>query len=1170
MAEDDVLRLKVEASADEAKGALNDTVDSIGALVAKVQGSEGDLRILESVLRADAASGIELTKSLQDLARGASTVGAGVAAAAQSLMDHGAAAQAATQQSGELGSVFDGLAASIRAEADAAQAAQAGAAGMGDVFDSLAASLTQTNAVAKATTAQVQEIADAGAGFAKFADGVKDFIENPLKAIGSLAKDAIMALGPIGTVAVSVAAGIAELGREMFSLVNSAGSAALAVQNFGLKINLGYQETKQLGMMAQLVDTNINSLAMAAWHLADALAQPGSKKGKELLDLGITAKDSGQALLQLLQVLAQIPDKTERLKVAHDLLGRSAQNLLPLISNYEMLTSAVDKLSNHLSDEATQSLIDAHVHVNELKLGLDQLYDKIASLVAKPFTIVVNAILNATTLDNSIDAQIARKQAELNRLNFDAKAVSGQPKLDMGKPDDLAPKAGLLGRPDSERTADMAAMRKQKEQELDDLRAQKEATQQTSAFEKAQNAERVAAAKLRQADDAKTLDGMKNLLAAEKEIERNSRALYLAPGPPEEIDKAGVAMRNATAEVTRLEAAIKAAEKKATPGKDMSQWAAVEEKKAQNQRRLGLEMVAAADEQAHQLLKTHDITQAQLTERLLAAEDARYAIEVNAATRMDELKKKVALAEKKPVPAPDKAPEVLKADHENRQQKIKDTGSDAAMKQDDELAKARIQNTEKVALAQVEAETQAARSAFAAQKVTLEQETQAQLDESTKRYAIQLNAANADMVLAKAKGKDGEKEVLDLTTKIETLYIAHEAELTKIAADGENKRKQATEATELARIKGALDSGTKTVELQQQRVDFEAKLGLISNQQKLQSERDLDSQLDALQRTAIEREMALLDVKDVNYAKKEQELQNKLAALRAQAALRQQKEMEDSLTHTAAIYTKILGGIGTAFQTSVDAVIRGTQTIGGAFANMGKSLILTWTNDLVQLGVKWAQFELLRLVVSKATAASITGVKVAQEGIVTSATAAARAKDAAGEGAIAVAAAASAGTVTAAKIAATTAAATAGALERTAEIVGLAAVAAAAAFAATAAIPLTGPAAAPAAAALAYTQVMAYAPQAAAERGWDLPATGGPFPALLHKKEMVLPEEQADTIRSLKKGGQDQGGGGDSSKQVHAHYHAAAGENPDSIRKNSATFKQMIKDMARRGELRMA
>lgn len=45
-----------------------------------------------------------------------------------------------------------------------------------------------------------------------------------------------------------------------------------------------------------------------------------------------------------------------------------------------------------------------------------------------------------------------------------------------------------------------------------------------------------------------------------------------------------------------------------------------------------------------------------------------------------------------------------------------------------------------------------------------------------------------------------------------------------------------------------------------------------------------------------------------------------------------------------------------------------------------------------------------------------------------------------------------------------------------------------------------------------------------AEGGWDLPA-GGPFPAVLHAREMVLPREEADAIRGLASGRGSRGGG---------------------------------------------
>jgi hypothetical protein len=77
-------------------------------------------------------------------------------------------------------------------------------------------------------------------------------------------------------------------------------------------------------------------------------------------------------------------------------------------------------------------------------------------------------------------------------------------------------------------------------------------------------------------------------------------------------------------------------------------------------------------------------------------------------------------------------------------------------------------------------------------------------------------------------------------------------------------------------------------------------------------------------------------------------------------------------------------------------------------------------------------------------------------------------------------------------------------------------VAGAAAFASTAAIPVVGPALAPAAAAAAVTGALSFLPLAlaSAEGGYDIPAGVNPI-TQLHQREMVLPAEQADVIRSM-------------------------------------------------------
>ncbi len=86
-----------------------------------------------------------------------------------------------------------------------------------------------------------------------------------------------------------------------------------------------------------------------------------------------------------------------------------------------------------------------------------------------------------------------------------------------------------------------------------------------------------------------------------------------------------------------------------------------------------------------------------------------------------------------------------------------------------------------------------------------------------------------------------------------------------------------------------------------------------------------------------------------------------------------------------------------------------------------------------------------------------------------------------------------------------------------------AAVAGSAAFASTAAIPYVGPELAPAAAAAAFAGAMSFAAGLSAEGGYDIPAGINPI-VQTHQREMILPAEDADTIRSFR--GMKPGSGG--------------------------------------------
>ncbi len=105
-------------------------------------------------------------------------------------------------------------------------------------------------------------------------------------------------------------------------------------------------------------------------------------------------------------------------------------------------------------------------------------------------------------------------------------------------------------------------------------------------------------------------------------------------------------------------------------------------------------------------------------------------------------------------------------------------------------------------------------------------------------------------------------------------------------------------------------------------------------------------------------------------------------------------------------------------------------------------------------------------------------------------------------------------------------------------------------------IPYVGPFLAPVAAVTAYAGVMAFA---SAEGGYDIPAGVNPV-TQLHQREMVLPAEHADTIRSLKGGG----GGGDT--HLHLNIQAMDGASVQRVfMQNPAAMAAGLKNAARKG-----
>lgn len=113
-------------------------------------------------------------------------------------------------------------------------------------------------------------------------------------------------------------------------------------------------------------------------------------------------------------------------------------------------------------------------------------------------------------------------------------------------------------------------------------------------------------------------------------------------------------------------------------------------------------------------------------------------------------------------------------------------------------------------------------------------------------------------------------------------------------------------------------------------------------------------------------------------------------------------------------------------------------------------------------------------------------------------------------------------------------------------------------------IPIIGPYLALAAMAAIFAAVSGFGGGArkSAAKGYDIPAGLNPV-TQLHEEEMVLPAKYANAFRGLVANGSGEGGAG--GEQLHNHYHAAPGETPESIRRNSRAHADEMTRLYRNG-----
>jgi hypothetical protein len=270
----------------------------------------------------------------------------------------------------------------------------------------------------------------------------------------------------------------------------------------------------------------------------------------------------------------------------------------------------------------------------------------------------------------------------------------------------------------------------------------------------------------------------------------------------------------------------------------------------------------------------------------------------------------------------------------------------------------------------------------------------------------------------------------------------------------------------------------------------------------------------ALELQAYQKQLSLLDLT----AKARQQINTEIEKLQQKHELEMQKISDDAAKANQQMWEKRLNPISQAFNTSINGMIQGTQTLRQSLANIGDSILAKYAQLGIDMLVKWVANE-----AAKTTATAVgTGERQVIE-----------------------------------QTAATQSKITDAATGKS-QITSAAATGAAKAYQAIVGIPFVGPVLAPIAAGVAFAGIEAFSGMiSSAQGGWErVPADG--MMTELHKNEMVLPAPVADHVRNSMGG---KAGGG---MTVNLSSTDPRGFK-DYLRRNPGALSDALKHANRRG-----
>jgi hypothetical protein len=208
-----------------------------------------------------------------------------------------------------------------------------------------------------------------GGAFAQFGNAVNE-VGGALAGGGSAIAGAAIALGAVGAAAIAGAAGLAELAISGAEVVER-------LSNISQKTGVSIRDLQVFEAAGQSVGVSLEDMVVGMRKFDQALTGVGKNAaaGAILKELGVTAKNNKDALIQTADAFQKMADGPEKAALAVQLFGKSGLQMIPFLNKgadgIREFEELVDKFGPKIGKDAVKANEDYKKSVAQLGLEWD-------------------------------------------------------------------------------------------------------------------------------------------------------------------------------------------------------------------------------------------------------------------------------------------------------------------------------------------------------------------------------------------------------------------------------------------------------------------------------------------------------------------------------------------------------------------------------------------------------------------------------------------------------------------------------------------------------------------------------------------------------------------------------------------------------------------------------